>query len=58
LIQLGDGSGKGGVGRFFAEQKYGIALPTASPHREDINRALLKLKENRKYDEIYAKWFE
>lgn len=46
------------AGQFFAEQKYGIALPTASPHREDINRALLKLKENRKYDEIYAKWFE
>ncbi|MCP4848829.1 MAG: transporter substrate-binding domain-containing protein [Verrucomicrobiaceae bacterium] len=44
--------------RFFDEQKYGIALPTQSPHREKLNQGLLALKKNGRYNEIYAKWFE
>ena len=44
--------------RFFDEQKYGIALPTGSPHREKLNQGILTLKKSGRYDEIYAQWFE
>ena len=45
------------VGKLFEPQDYGIALPLNSPYRQDINVALLKLKEDGTYQEINNKWF-
>lgn len=45
------------VGPVFNSEKYGIALPTGSPLREEINRALLRLIEDGTYDDIYTRWF-
>ncbi len=53
--------GKGRVqvtGQIFKAEKYGIALPDESELTEPINRALLKLRESGKYDELYRRWFE
>ncbi|MCA9905635.1 MAG: transporter substrate-binding domain-containing protein [Anaerolineae bacterium] len=53
-----DGQGKVQVvGPLFERQDYGIALPTGSPLREVIDRALLELVEDNLYDDIYARWF-
>lgn len=41
----------------FNTEEYGIALPEDSPLQETINRALLRLHENGKYDQIYNKWY-
>jgi polar amino acid transport system substrate-binding protein len=45
------------VGTMFNSEKYGIALPSGSPLREEINRALLQLIEDGTYDDIYTRWF-
>ncbi|MEZ4612210.1 MAG: transporter substrate-binding domain-containing protein [Caldilineaceae bacterium] len=45
------------VGAPFNREDYGIAFPTGSPLREEVNRALLHLREDGTYDQIYAKWF-
>jgi polar amino acid transport system substrate-binding protein len=45
------------VGSPFNEEVYGIAVNQGSPLREQINRALLQLREDGTYDVIYAKWF-
>lgn len=45
------------VGRVFSPEKYGIALPSGSPLREPINRALLRLRENGTYQSLVEKWF-
>ena len=45
------------VGKLFDPQDYGIALPLNSPYRQDINVALLKLKEDGTYQQINNKWF-
>ena len=45
------------VGPVFLRENYGLALPSASPLREPINRILLRFRENGTYDELYAKWF-
>lgn len=45
------------VGRLFAKQKYGIAIPQDSPYRERINQILLKLKEEGKVSDLDTKWF-
>ena len=53
-----DGRGSAQLaGRIFQPQKYGIALPEGSPLTEPINRALLQIRENGTYENIYAKWF-
>ena len=52
--------GKGRVdvaGSTFAPQAYGIAIPQGSPLREDLNRVLLKIKENGTLERIRSKWF-
>ncbi len=52
--------GKGNVqvvGTTFLDQFYAIALPKDSPYRKPINQAILKLKENGTYGQIYQKWF-
>ncbi|MBT3397839.1 transporter substrate-binding domain-containing protein [archaeon] len=47
----------GVVGPIFDKQYYGFAVPEGSNLREEINRALLKIRKSGKYDEIYRKWF-
>ncbi|MBE0705526.1 MAG: transporter substrate-binding domain-containing protein, partial [Afipia sp.] len=44
-------------GPLFERQDYGIALPTGSPMREVIDRALLEILEDNVYDQIYERWF-
>jgi polar amino acid transport system substrate-binding protein len=46
------------VGDVFRDENYGIVLPRSSPSRKDINAALLVLKENGNYQEIYDRWFK
>lgn len=45
------------VGEVFEPQDYGIAVPTGSPDRELINRALLDILEDGTYSRIYNRWF-
>ncbi len=45
------------VGPVFHKESYGIAFPPGSPYRKRVNNALLTLKENGAYDELYNKWF-
>jgi ABC-type amino acid transport substrate-binding protein len=45
------------VGRLFAPQDYGIALPEGSLLRERINRAILALKESGDLQRIHERWF-
>lgn len=45
------------AGPVFLRENYGIAFPTGSPLVEDVNQALLALREDGTYDEIYRKWF-
>ncbi len=50
-----------GIGRtidqVFLQESYGIALPQGSPLKEEVNRALLEMREDGTYDAIYRKWF-
>lgn len=45
------------VGSVLKPEKYGVALPPKSALREDINRALLLIHEDGRYNNIYRKWF-
>jgi polar amino acid transport system substrate-binding protein len=45
------------VGSIFRKENYGIVFPDKSPLRKRVNEALLKLKENGVYDQLYTKWF-
>lgn len=45
------------AGSVFLRENYGIAFPTGSPLVEDVNQALLALREDGTYDAIYRKWF-
>lgn len=45
------------TGGIFMRENYGIAFPTGSPLVEDVNQALLALREDGSYDEIYRTWF-
>ena len=45
-------------GKMFHLEKYGIALPSADPLREDINLVLLQLYQDGTLEELQAKWFE
>lgn len=55
---LNDGLGKVEViGELFDKQDYGFVLQNNSPLREEINRAILNLRENGLYDTLYKKWF-
>lgn len=45
------------TGGIFLRENYGVAFPTGSPLVEDVNQALLALREDGTYDEIYRKWF-
>ncbi|HFQ14864.1 MAG TPA: transporter substrate-binding domain-containing protein [Rhodobacteraceae bacterium] len=53
-----EGVGKGQlVGPVFQREAYGIALAQGSPLVEQINLALLALRENGTYERISRKWF-
>lgn len=53
-----DGRGRfSTVGRLFHPEKYGIALPSVSSRREEINRALLHIREDGTYEALLEKWF-
>lgn len=45
------------VGPIFRKENYGIVFPDKSPLRKRVNEALLKLRENGAYDQLYKKWF-
>ncbi len=45
------------VGSIFLRENYGIIFPDSSPLVEDVNRALLGLREDGTYDTIYRRWF-
>ena len=45
------------VGPIFNRESYGIAVPTGSPLRERINRALLDIRADGTYAAIYQRWF-
>lgn len=52
------GAGKGVlVGPLFLRENYGFAVPTDSPLREPINRALLRFNEDGTYRALLTKWF-
>jgi polar amino acid transport system substrate-binding protein len=53
-----EGSGKVQVvGSVFRPEDYGIVFPTGSPLRKRVNGALLNLRENGTYQDLYEKWF-
>jgi ABC-type amino acid transport substrate-binding protein len=45
------------VGRTFAPQDYGMAIPQGSPLREEFNRVLLSMREDSTLERIHSKWF-
>ena len=45
------------AGPVFLRENYGIALPNGSPLAEEINRALLNLREDGSYKKLRRKWF-
>ncbi|MBT8153221.1 transporter substrate-binding domain-containing protein [Epibacterium ulvae] len=45
------------IDQIFLQESYGIALPQGSPLKEEVNRALLEMREDGTYDAIYKKWF-
>ena len=45
------------AGPVFLKENYGIAFPAGSPLVEDVNRALLSLREDGTYDAIRRRWF-
>jgi len=45
------------TGSVFLRENYGMVFPTGSPLVEDVNQALLALREDGSYDAIYRKWF-
>jgi polar amino acid transport system substrate-binding protein len=45
------------AGRVFREEKYGFAMQEEHWVREDLNRALLEIREDGTYKELVVKWF-
>ena len=45
------------AGPIFLRESYGIALPSGSDLAEEINQALLHMREDGSYDVIYRNWF-
>ncbi len=43
--------------RVYRPEKYGMALPTGSIHREPINQVILRMREDGRYDDLLSKWF-
>jgi len=52
------GSGKVQLaGSIFRRESYGILFPPNSKLRKPVDEALLRIKENGVYDQLYRKWF-
>ena len=47
----------GVVGDLFEKQSYGIGVPQGSPHRKEITRAILALREQGFFEELEQKYF-
>lgn len=45
------------VGAPFNAEYYGMALPTDSPYKEQINKAVLEIIENGTFEELVTKWY-
>jgi polar amino acid transport system substrate-binding protein len=45
------------TGPVFLRESYGIALPSGSPLAEEFNQALLQLREDGTYSQLFVKWF-
>jgi polar amino acid transport system substrate-binding protein len=45
------------VGPLFRKEDYGIAFPAGSPLRKQVDGALLALREEGVYQQLYDKWF-
>lgn len=45
------------IDRVYRPENYGIALPSGSTMREDINRTLLRLREDGTYEDLIDRWF-
>ena len=45
------------AGQVFLKENYGIAIPAGSPLVEEVNRALLTLREDGTYEAIRRRWF-
>lgn len=43
--------------RVYRPENYGMAFPTGSELREDVDQAMLRLREDGRYDELLLKWF-
>lgn len=43
--------------RVYRPENYGMVFPTGSKLREDIDQAMLRLREDGTYDELLIKWF-
>jgi len=43
--------------RIYRPESYGMAFPTGSELREDVDQAMLRLREDGRYDELLVKWF-
>lgn len=46
------------VGKLLKRESYGLAFPTGSPLREQVNQALLQLQDEGTIDRLNQKWFE
>lgn len=60
LLYYSKGDGKNRftvVGKIFEPQDYGIAVPSGSPLREKLNRAILTMLESDEMETIKNKWF-
>jgi polar amino acid transport system substrate-binding protein len=60
LLYYAANAGKGRVhlvGPMFRKEDYGIVFPPGSPLRKQVNNALLALREDGTYQQIYDKWF-
>ncbi|MGO2009569.1 glutamine ABC transporter substrate-binding protein GlnH [Vreelandella alkaliphila] len=56
IATAGDGQVKA-VGEQMMAHEYGIAFPKGSELVEPVNQALAAMREDGRYNEIYAKWF-
>ena len=43
--------------RVYRPENYGMAFPTGSNLRENVDQAMLRLREDGRYDELLIKWF-
>lgn len=60
ILYFAEHEGKGRVqtaGAVFRKEDYGIVFAEGSPLRKKVDEALLELRENGTYAQIYQKWF-